>query len=474
MNKYLPVILIASVACFCSSCGESEKHNIKQPEKESSSTTDIKPFALFDAIDSKDINTLNKILAAGTDLEERDKDGYTPLLSSVMNGATEIVEILIIAGADVNAKYMEPEDEKLKKPSLGICNGMSYEDGETSLHWAANADKAELAEMLLRNGAKLDIKDANGHVPLVDAVLSHNVEIVKILVNHGASLDYRDDKGRTLLHMISDTFSVDKNIVADDGELVKYLIANGISPNATDKSGRTPLHYAAEAGAGIFAELLIENGASVNITDSEGYTPLDLALMNDNPHCILLLHSHNGIFSREKPSSIPEAAVLEDIEILKSMISSGKQIDEEDSYGNTGLHYAAEDGLVDIAKLLISGGANPDKKNNMGNTPLYEAVSNNHLPVCRLLVEHGADVNIRVDGDFERTPLHKAVRNDNLEICKLLIENAADPNRKDEAIRDFPGRTPLDWAISEGHKEIEQFLRTRGAKTARELLEKEK
>ncbi len=465
---------ILTLVALLPACGKIEKQETRPPETQSAGTAAEKSARLFEAVYNEDIGTLKDMLAAGVDIEGRDEEGYTPLLSAIVENCTEIAGFLIAAGADINAIYKEPEKkpeaDEPSEPMMGIMGGgMPCNDGETALHVVAREGNVHLAQKLLRSGAKIDIKDAEGQIPLVEAVLRHNLEVVKLLVSRGASLSYRDKNGRTLLHIIANDRLL---FILEEDELVEFLVARGISPNATDNNGRTPLHAAAESGTSEFAEFLLKNGANINLADGAGFTPLDLALKNDNSHCILLLHQHKGRTSREEPANIPEAVMMEDMERIRSFISGGKDVNEEYEYGKTALHYAAEKGRTDIAKLLISSGAHPDKRDNAGGTPFFDAVYYNHVHFCSLLLEHGADVDGK--GWLVRTPLHQAVINGSLALCKLLVESGADPNKKDKAIRDYPGRTPLDWAIHEGHKEIEQLLRSHGARTAEELTPENK
>ena len=75
------------------------------------------------------IEAVKQHLAAGTDVDARDKEDKTPLKHAAYRGYKEIVELLIAKGADVNAKD---------------------EDGRTALDWA----HGETAELLRNHGGK--------------------------------------------------------------------------------------------------------------------------------------------------------------------------------------------------------------------------------------------------------------------------------------------------------------------------------
>ena len=90
----------------------------------------VPDLSIYDAIEDGNIEVVKQHLAAGTDVNSKDKDGWTPLHEAASEGHKSIVELLITKGADVNAKD---------------------DDGETPLDVAA---KPEIADHLRKHGGK--------------------------------------------------------------------------------------------------------------------------------------------------------------------------------------------------------------------------------------------------------------------------------------------------------------------------------
>jgi ankyrin repeat protein len=176
------------------------------------------------------IEAVKKHLAAGTDVNAKDKHGGAPLYHAAGYGHKEIVELLIAKGADVNVKIVHPN---------------------ASFHpWN------------------------DGHTPLDNA--KHKPEIVDLLRKHG---------GKTIYEL-----SIWKAAFGGSIEAIKQHIAAGTDVNAKDTYGWTPLNHAVEGGHKEIAELLIAKGADVNSMTRGGDTPLDWA----DDEIADLLRKHGG------------------------------------------------------------------------------------------------------------------------------------------------------------------------------------
>ena len=57
----------------------------------------------------------------------------------------------------------------------------------------------------------------------------------------------------------------------------------------------------------------------------------------------------------EPPMSLDEAATMGDLELVKSLISQGTDVNAKEGYfGKTALHYAAKSGHKDLVEILLN------------------------------------------------------------------------------------------------------------------------
>jgi ankyrin repeat protein len=123
--------------------------------------------AVFKAAKFGDVATMRALLAADATLvAARDADASTPLHYAVWKGHLDLVELLLAAGADVNAQNQNDHW------------------GTTPLHAAAHANQKAIAALLLAHGADLEARDGNGKTPLDHTAFHKANATAKLLREH--------------------------------------------------------------------------------------------------------------------------------------------------------------------------------------------------------------------------------------------------------------------------------------------------
>src|ERR1019366_768301 len=125
------------------------------------------------------------------------------------------------------------------------------------------------------------------------------------------------------------------------------------------------------------------------------------------------------------------------------------------SAGQTALHIAAANNLVEHAKVLLAAHAPTDARDTNGWTPIDAAIHMQQTETIRLLLS-GTNVAPRSDRAIALS-IHQAAASGNLDALSTL----ADVTNNLEA-RDELGLTPLQVAVQHGHLAAAALLVDKG------------
>ncbi|CAD0085349.1 unnamed protein product [Aureobasidium mustum] len=140
------------------------------------------------------LRILEKLVAAGADVNKADDQGQTPLHYAAVSGSPNLTTTLIEAGAlldQVDGDGQTPLSEAAKCKfkgstevllNAGARTDMQDCDGRTALHHAAEHGWLEICTILVEAGAKLDVLDSQGLTPLQLAEQEDHTEVVTFLL----------------------------------------------------------------------------------------------------------------------------------------------------------------------------------------------------------------------------------------------------------------------------------------------------
>lgn len=205
------------------------------------------------------------LLEYGADTHPRDARGCNALMLAISNEKTEVVRLLLDAGANVGLVEAALLGNQAEVQTLLVAGvDLNRQEMNTALRWAAIGGHAEVVELLLDNGTALDAADENGKTALMQAALYGRIGVMRLLLERGASPDTVNRNGGTAL-MESVQSSTRRN-----RDAVELLLAHGARADIRTRSGWTPLMLACLWGDTEVVALLLENGADPNVfTDAE-------------------------------------------------------------------------------------------------------------------------------------------------------------------------------------------------------------
>lgn len=163
----------------------------------------------------------------------------------------------------------------------------------TPLHLAVKNRHYDTVNLLLKNGARLNIKNIAGLTPLGLAAKDGNLKLVKHL--------FENIKHKLTSELQLRKFGLIKAFheAAKQGHvnIVSYFLGNGISPDAKlisgDNASKTLLMKAVARNQPELIEMLLKQGANLNLQDDQGKTALQIAEKMNNPQLIAQLKKYS-------------------------------------------------------------------------------------------------------------------------------------------------------------------------------------
>jgi ankyrin repeat protein len=392
------------------------------------------PAAFVEAARDNKTALVRLFVQAGIDPNPFDDDGNTALMYFAGRGDIALINLLLKARADINAR--------------------SRRYGSTALAWAAAEGKVETMQLLLKAGAAENSFDyafflalREGRIDAMRVLLDHGLslsgehaargvditgarmdraplaDLLALLRQRGWPVDAADGNGETALMRAA---------VSDNTALMTLLLDAGAPVDQRSPDGRTALFRAAEWGRLQAATLLLAAGAAVDAPSDRG-TPLMMAVDSRREETVLLLLRKGADVKKARLSNgataLMVAAGSGDVGLLTPLLGAGAEVNERGGLGETALMWAADSGRIQCARTLLDAGADVNLANKFGITPLMAAAGNGRFETTRLLVRRGARPDLQ---DAEgRSSLDHAVQRLNGDDLVRMRALLASTQRKD-------------------------------------------
>ncbi len=408
---------------------------------------------LIDAAKRRDTPAIRTLIAGGADTNVRFGDGSTALHWAAYWDELEMVELLLAAGAQVDAS----DDHGVTPLWLACANGArpsmvdrllragadanaGHSSGESALMSAARTGNNAAVDLLLSAGANVGASErARGQTALMWAAAQGHTGIVQRLIDARADVHARS-KPRDQL--VNSTGNADYTGVMDlqaggftallfaarggHVDVARRLLAAGARVDDAAADGTSALVVAAHSGHAAMALHLLEAGADPNAMGS-GYAALHIAVRRGDLELVRALLARGSDAGARLVKPTPARRLSDDVGLARPLV------------GTTPLWLAASFGHAEIVRLLAAAGADVTAAANDGTTPLMAAIGRNPaaaLAAATHLVQAGADVNAADENG--NTALHRAASSGFDAVVRLLAEKGAGLEA-----RNRQGATPL-------------------------------
>ena len=263
-----------------------------------------------------------------------------------------VVETLIKAGADVNAK-----DKYFSTP----------------LHHAVSSNNLHVIKALVKAGANWYSINSIGSTPIAIAFQKEHKGVIEFFYQYERFIQaIKVDNEQEIIDLIKLGLNPNMKIegtrclhyVISKGRIkaVKALIEAGADVNLTDGKV-SPIHVASRLGDTEILKVLIDAGAYTNASTRFNRSALYIAIKHGEEKAAELLSKYNQLY---------EAIYRKDIKEVHNLIKNeGLNVNARYAEGMTPLHMAAIALDKDIFAFLVQEGANVNSTDKNGWTALY-------------------------------------------------------------------------------------------------------
>jgi len=299
-------------------------------------------------------------------VDSRSAEGRTPLYFAAAAGQVDMVNQLLMLGADLSAGSESP-----------IVAVADYSDPMVA---------ADMAVPLLGNGSNPNVNRKDGITALHLAAARGNVDVARLLIHRGAMVDPKDS---IIARAVPDASKIER--VYFDRRYAWSL--RGDNPKRDDTQGLP------QATINKFVTFSHFDPATVKQMHKD--TPDLLATRSTWDELSIEAGAHMGLVSLTQymadagaPVSTCTAIVLGLTDVVRKMIAEDRnRLRERGAHDFSPLMYTAfGNEQAEIAEILLEAGADP-KTFGFGSTALHLAAGKGHFAVAALLIKHGADVN---------------------------------------------------------------------------------
>ncbi|MDE0683896.1 MAG: ankyrin repeat domain-containing protein, partial [Candidatus Poribacteria bacterium] len=285
----------------------------------------------------------------------------------VQNNSTDLWTAARTGDLQAIKRYIEED---------GNINALDKAFQLSAMSWSALYGQTEVVQLLIENGVDVNIKSGDGTTPLHSAAFLGRTDVAKLLLDNGADIKTRNNDGATpadVLFVNWETTTFIGSLIGVDikkeeatvmkgrNEIAKLFGIDGVSNEAGTFSAQR-LSEAAFTGDLTTMKQALTQGADVNTMDPQsGSTLLATAALMGHTKVVSVLLEHGADVnarSRDGGTALHAAAFLGRAETVKLLLEKGADATLRNNMGSTAIDGAKLDwtftkGIIGMLQIKV-------------------------------------------------------------------------------------------------------------------------
>ena len=236
-----------------------------------------------------------------------------------------------------------------------------------------NKNIKELINLIKKDkDINLNVKDNNYNYFIYYVLLYNEEELINLILERNIRLDILDTDGRNILYVpIKYSYNnILKKILSADNKHIGIPIID-----IKDKLGLTALHYAIIFNNFEAFKILLDNGSNIFTNNNQSLNAFHICIQyNRNDFFIELINkvTELNVHTTNNENLLQYSISYDRFDLVPIILSKKIQINNQEQLnGLSALHQVIIKGQPDLVKPLINYGANINLQDFYGNTPLH-------------------------------------------------------------------------------------------------------
>lgn len=246
------------------------------------------------AVSFKNLEALNWLLDQGVSPNDRNSKGMSPLTTAIREDRIDIVDLLLLRGADPNQRgenwpiCMAVKNPPILRRLLSVLTEPRAFKGVMEM--AVSANQLESVKLLIAAGVSVEDKNGGVFSPLTTAIRENRRDIVTYLITDGGANINSPGEHLPIVKALRRFHG------EGDTEILEMLLARGADPNKMYRGWNAIMQAVENGEESVLRMVCSKAGVDLSVTDEMGRNVVQMAASRAWDEAVKILEKGNTQF----------------------------------------------------------------------------------------------------------------------------------------------------------------------------------